>query len=177
MNKICLAAVALLFAGTGIAHAHITLDAKEAAIGASFKAVLRIPHGCAGAATTGLRVQLPLGFIGAKPMPKAGWQLDVISGPYSASVTNGDATVTEGPTEVRWSGGDLPDAFYDEFVVRGTLASSLQPGTRLFFPIIQQCGDASEDWIEIPVEGHSEPEMPAPGVLLVEGAAASGHTH
>ena len=41
------------------ASAHVTLETREAVIGAPYKAVLRVPHGCEGAATIALRVRVP----------------------------------------------------------------------------------------------------------------------
>ena len=34
------------------AAAHVTLEVAQAPVGSTYKAVMRIPHGCAGAATT-----------------------------------------------------------------------------------------------------------------------------
>ena len=45
------------------ALAHVTLETREAPVGASYKAVLRVPHGCEGTATTALRVRIPEGVI------------------------------------------------------------------------------------------------------------------
>ena len=64
------------------AAAHITLETREAPVGASYKAVLRVPHGCEGTATTSVRVRIPEGFIRAKPMPKPGWTLNTVIGKY-----------------------------------------------------------------------------------------------
>ena len=70
MSKKCiLAAVAVLV--TSPALAHVTLETKQATVGSSYKAVFTVPHGCAGSATTKIRVQIPEGVIGVKPMPKA----------------------------------------------------------------------------------------------------------
>src|ERR1700761_2559866 len=93
--------------------AHVTLQGREAAVGASYKAVFVVPHGCAGSATTKLRVQIPDGVIDAKPMPKAGWTLETIKGKYANAVDFHGGKLTEGVKEVVWSGGKLPDAFYD----------------------------------------------------------------
>ena len=49
-------------------------------MGAPYKAVLRVPHGCEGAATIALRVRIPEGMIAVKPMPKPGWKIDTVSG-------------------------------------------------------------------------------------------------
>jgi uncharacterized protein YcnI len=43
----------------GSAAAHVTLEQEEAAANSTYKAVLRVGHGCEGAATNTLRVQIP----------------------------------------------------------------------------------------------------------------------
>ena len=65
---------ATLFSVTN-AFAHITLEAGSATAGSTYKAVLRVPHGCDGKATTAIRVRIPEGVIAVKPMPHPGWQL------------------------------------------------------------------------------------------------------
>ena len=62
----------------GDASAHVTLERQEAPVGSSYKAVLRVPHGCGGSPTTAIRVRVPAGIIGVKPMPKPGWQLNAV---------------------------------------------------------------------------------------------------
>src|SRR5258708_16265490 len=57
-------------AGVTIAFAHITLENQQAPVGASYKAVLRVPHGCDGSSTVALKVRIPDGFIEVRPMPK-----------------------------------------------------------------------------------------------------------
>jgi len=164
------AAVAILAALVSPALAHITLETAEAPVGSGYKAVLRVPHGCDGQATTAVTLKVPEGFISAKPMPKAGWTLDIKSGDYAQSYTLYGAEVKSGATEISWSGGSLPDNEYDEFVVRGTLADSLKPGDTLYFPIIQTCTAGEEDWIDT---SGSETGTPAPGLKLVP-ASSSG---
>ena len=117
-------AVAVLAASS--ASAHITLESREAAIGSSYKAVFVVPHGCAGSATTKIRVQIPEGVIGVKPMPKAGWNLEAIKGKYASEYDFHGAKLSEGVKEVVWSGGKLPDDFYDEFVISTYLTGTLE---------------------------------------------------
>jgi periplasmic copper chaperone A len=152
------------------ASAHITLETREAPVGAPYKAVLRVPHGCDGAATTALRVRIPEGMIAVKPMPKPGWKIDTVSGKYpkTYSFFHG-AKLSEGVTEVSFSGGSLPDAYYDEFVVTGFIAGDLEPGTMLYFPVVQECEKGVHRWIEIPAAGKSPGDYPepAPGLKLV----------
>jgi uncharacterized protein YcnI len=156
------------------AAAHITLATAEASVGATFKAVLVVGHGCGGAATTGLRVQIPEGFYNVKPMPKPGWELKTVTGPYATPFENHGTTLTEGVTEISWSGGELPDAYFDEFIFRGTFGGALKPGSTFYFPVIQICGATEDAWID--TSGDDEVEMPAPAVTLTP-AAAAGHHH
>lgn len=165
-----LTCAAALFLTTGTALAHVTLETGEAAVGSTYKAVLRVPHGCEGKATTAVRVKLPEGFIAAKPMPKAGWELKTVKGKYAKSYELWGEKVTEGVQEVDWSGGNLPDAYYDEFVLRGTFAGDLVAGETAYFPVVQECeSGAVERWIQIPQAGQSEDDLetPAPGVKLL----------
>jgi periplasmic copper chaperone A len=148
------------------AVAHVTLEHREAPVGAFYKAVLRVPHGCDGAATTAIRVRIPEGVIDVKPMPKPGWTITLVKGAYAKAHSLERAKVGEGVTEVDWSGGRLPDEYYDEFVFQAFLASDLQPGTMLYFPVVQECEKGVHRWIEIPASGAENVE-PAPGVKLL----------
>ena len=49
------------FACLSAASAHVTLERQEAPVGSSYKAVLRVPHGCDGSPTTAIRVRVPAG--------------------------------------------------------------------------------------------------------------------
>ncbi|TGR96350.1 DUF1775 domain-containing protein, partial [Mesorhizobium sp. M2E.F.Ca.ET.209.01.1.1] len=61
------------------------------------------------------------------------------------------------------------DEFYDEFVFRASLATDLPAGQMLYFPVVQECGDAADRWIEIQAAGHDEDalETPAPDIKLL----------
>lgn len=160
-----------LLAASSIAFAHITLEAQQAPVGGSYKAVFRVPHGCNGSATVALRVRIPAGFVDVKPMPKAGWKLDVMRGKYQTPASMRGAKLTEGVTEVDWSGGNLPDAYYDEFVVTGFIGDEAQPGQTMYFPVVQECEKGVNRWIEIPKEGASaaqdESSEPAAALRLL----------
>jgi uncharacterized protein YcnI len=149
------------------ASAHITLEQREAPVGAPYKAVLRVPHGCDGAATIALRVRIPEGMIAVKPMPKPGWKVDTVVGKYPKTYDYfHGAKLSEGVTEVSFSGGTLPDAFYDEFVLTGFLAGDLQPGQLIYFPVVQECEKGVHRWIEIPAAGKSSGDYPEPAPAL-----------
>lgn len=152
------------------AFAHVTLEVQQAKIGSTYKAIVRVPHGCGTEATNTVRVQIPEGFFAVKPMPKAGWKLETTSGAYANSYDNHGTAVTEGVKEIVWSGGELPNEFYDEFVFRGTFAGSLEPG-KFYFPVVQECASGEEAWID--VTGAESAEMPAPSLELIPADAAS----
>src|SRR2546429_6018140 len=98
----------------GAASAHVTLETREAPVGAPYKAVLRVPHGCEGAGTIAVRVRIPAGMIAVKPMPKPGWKIDTVIGKYPKTYSYfRGAKLSEGVTEISFSAGNLPDAYYD----------------------------------------------------------------
>ncbi|CAM5386718.1 hypothetical protein MAUB1S_06594 [Mycolicibacterium aubagnense] len=157
-------------AGAGAAFAHVSLETQEAPVDSTYKAIFRVPHGCDGKATTAVRVKIPEGVIDVKPMPKAGWKLETAKGKYTKAYSLWGETVSEGVTEVNWNGGNLPDEFYDEFVLRVRLTGDLPAGETLRFPVVQECeGGGTARWIEIPAAGQDEDalEHPAPGLKLL----------
>lgn len=136
------------------AQAHVTLEQAAGLAGSFQKLIFRVGHGCDGSATKGLTVSLPEGATSAKPMPKAGWKIDVGS--------NG------GVQEISWKGGPLPDAYFDEFVMQVKLPA--QPG-KLYFRIVQQCDKGSVAWDEIPGDGAVKLKAPAPMLEVLPASA------
>lgn len=155
----------LLIAGS--AEAHITLDQREAEAGSIYKAVLKVGHGCEGSPTKQITVQLPPGFKGAKPVPKAGWTLKLRMEKLAQPYESHGKAVTEGLAEVSWTANSeadwLQDAWYDEFVVRGTLPEQAGP---LWFKVRQTCAQGEWNWAEVPAEGLSTRGLKAPAALL-----------
>ena len=145
------------------ATAHITVPETEVVAGGTAEFHLRVPHGCDGASTDTLEVQLPDGVVGAQPAYIPGWTVEietVESEPYERF----GETLTERVGVIRWSGGDLPDLAYLDFGIRAEFLA--EPGTVVALPVVQRCGDAEVAWIEPTVEGEPEPEHPAPTVTI-----------
>ena len=160
--------IAALLAASRV-NAHVTLQGREAAIGADYRAVFVVPHGCAGSPTIKLRVQIPAGVIATEAKPVAGWNVETVKGKYAATYDYKGAKVSEGITEVDWSGGQLPDKTRQEFEIETFLTDSLKPGSTLYFPAVQECEQGVSRWIEIPSEGASqENRWPAPAVKLTK---------
>ena len=157
---------ALLVAATPV-FAHITIEQREATVGASAKLVFKVPHGCGNSPTLKLRVRVPDGVIAVKPMVKAGWQIETVTGAYGKTYSYfHGAQLSEGVKEVTWS-GKLPDNLYDEFILTGFVSDALKAGTTLYFPVVQECESGVHRWIEIPTKSGQHLEEPAPGVVLV----------
>ena len=163
-----LAALILSLLATVGAAAHVTLEKDSTKPGSFFKTVLKVPHGCDGSPTEKLRVEIPEGIIAVKPMPKPGWQIEMTKGKYSKSYTFHGKEVAEGVTAISWSGGSLPDEYYDEFVFSAYAAATLSPKSKLYFKVTQSCAAGELEWTEIPGKGiGKELERPAPSLQLV----------
>jgi uncharacterized protein YcnI len=153
-----LALLALLLAPLPAA-AHVTLDQATAPADSYVRLAIRVPHGCAGAATTGIRLALPDGLTSVKPAPKSGWTLTIVPGePAPGRGEHGAAATTV--REVVWRGGSLPDDQYDEFLLM--VRTPAMPGEALWFPFVQECeGGAVARWIERREAGQPIPRWPA----------------
>ncbi len=173
MPRLNISCIALALVATVAlpAMAHVSLETDTAKIAANYKAILRVPHGCDGKATTGIRVRLPDGVISAKPMPKPGWTIEKTMGDYAKAYTLYGEQETYGVRELTWSGGRLGDDEYDEFVFRAYITDGFKAGQVIAFPVIQMCeGGATTQWIEVPADGKSvdDYEHPAPAITLVK---------
>ena len=156
------------------ASAHIVLETSSAAAGSTYKAVFQVGHGCQGSATTGLTVQIPDGFRGARPYPKAGWTLTTKTGKLAKPYEQYGKQVTEGTTVVSWAAAGkenaLQDSWYDEFMLRGQLPDAAGP---LWFKVLQTCENGSADWSDVPASGTSTKGLKSPAPLLEVVAAGT----
>lgn len=174
MNRIprgALAAALLALSATA-ALAHATLERKEASPNASYRGVVQIMHGCDGQPTTRVSVTIPEGVIGAKPMPKPGWQIATARGAYAKSYPSHHGAVAEGVKTITWSGGSLDDDRVDEFTFFARITDAFAPGSTVYFPVEQDCATGGYRWSEIPAEGQAARGLksPAPGVRVVAAA-------
>ena len=149
---ICALALLLGLALPASASAHVEMTPSEAAAGKQVNLSFEIPHGCDGAATTSLVVQIPKGAENVKASPIKGWK----------AVTT--------PATLTWTGGPLPDDQTLAVPFKATLYG--KKGETLMFKVIQKCeGGASTAWIQAE-QGGVEPEHPAPAVTLTSTAVA-----
>ena len=156
-------ALGVLWGVAPSALAHVTLQVRSAPVASYQKLVFRVPHGCSGADTTRVRLRIPDGVVAVKPQPKPDWTLQTQTGDYAQPVRLHGNTLKAGVREVDWS-GELPDAWYDEFAVMAYLSDALQPGQKLYFPVVQECGDDAVRWIDS--SGNPDADNPAPALEL-----------
>ncbi len=190
MNKIF---PLLMLALPVVANAHAVIEQKDAESGSFYKGVISISHGCDGSATTKVTIDIPYGVRDAKPMPKPGWKLDVVRSELTKPYLSNHKTVTEDVTQISWYGNTLESDHFDEFIFRGQIG--VGTGTRLYFPVKQECVVGERHWNQTPDSkpspheqhgdhaghtghtghGGSKLEYPAPVVRVIDGTG--GHHH
>ncbi|NES16279.1 MULTISPECIES: DUF1775 domain-containing protein [Micromonospora] len=106
-----------------------------------FHTAFRVTHGCAGSATTAVRMQIPDGVHLVIPDAVPGWQLQVTRA-YGQGQGFGRVV------EVAWLGGPLPD-HQEQLFGMGFLIDRKAPDI-LWFPTVQQCEVGENRWVEIP---------------------------
>ena len=173
MKTLALSTLVLAMSATS-ALSHATFEIKEVQKNSNTKMVLRVPHGCEGEATLKVRVEIPEGVIGVKPMPKADWTLETVIADYEGEYEYYGRTLTSGVKEVIWT-GELLDGHYDEFVFRARFTDKFADEEVVYIPSIQECATGNQSWIEIPGEGQTRSDLkkPAPSVTVLP----AGHQH
>lgn len=156
MNKFRVAATGLValacMAFPALAGAHVEMSPGQAPADKKVNLALEIGHGCDGAATNRLVVQIPAQATDAEAKPIKGWKANTTA------------------TSLTWAGGPLPD--HDELSFPFTATLSGKKGQVVNFKAIQKCeGGAETAWIES-TKGGVEPEHPAPALTLTSTAAA-----
>ena len=161
------------------AQAHVGLEYEVAPAASSYKATFQIGHGCGASATRQVSVTLPAGVLEARPMPKAGWSIEIQRDKLAEPVARQGRTLTERVARVTWTArtadSALPSDQYDEFVLMTQLPGD--PAT-LAWPVTQVCDSGRVEWAEVPRPGQSAHELknPAP-VLQLLPALGGGHQH
>lgn len=145
------ALVALLASAAG---AHVDAEATQAADGTS-TINFTFRHGCSGAPTTLLRVELPSGTTNVQPQNPTGW----------TSAADG--------TELQWTGGSVPDGEVATFTAVMRVPGAA--GETVFLPTLQGCpAGAEEAWID--ESDDPEAENAAPRIVLTVDVAAPSTT-
>ena len=139
------------------AFAHVSIEGKTVQAGASFDAIFRVGHGCAGSPTVKLNIQIPNRVVAVEPQAKAGWSVTSESGPLDHVVLSGGQSFSDGVKVVTWSGLLSPHQA-GTFTLKARLADDAVVGQRVIFPVYQKCEKGEERWIDPDDEDdHSAP--------------------
>lgn len=154
-----------LVTATGIASAHLTVEAPEAKQGASAVLSFRVSSESDTANTTKLTVELP-GFKTARTEPLPGW----------TSVVERDASKMA--TSVTWTaepGGGAGPGQFQRFVL---YAGPMPKEETVSFRAVQTYSDGKiENWDQPMIDGGQEPEFPLPVLAIAPNNSADGHGH
>ncbi|MBT9512762.1 MAG: YcnI family protein [Acidovorax sp.] len=179
MKKI--AAAALLSGAGGLlgsAYAHVVLEYQVAPAGASYKASFKVGHGCGASPTRQIAVDIPAGMRGARPMPKAGWALEVQREKLAQPYTSHGRSITEDVVRITWTAKTpedmLPSAHYDEFVL---VAQAPEQAGTVYWPVRQACAEGRNDWTDVPKAGQKLSDLKSPAAALEILPTGSGAAH
>ena len=173
LSRGAISATALLALAFG-AQAHTTLETQQAPVSSTYKAVLRVGHGCEGAPTLKLRVQ----HSGGRHQRQAHAQAGLGDGNRQGPLRE-DLRLLRN-RDVRGRAGDRLDGQAARRALRRVCLPSLPDRTASSrtpcstSPLVQECeGGKADRWIEIPAEGKSadDYEHPAPGLKLLPAKA------
>jgi periplasmic copper chaperone A len=143
-----LGTIAVVTVGFAVpAWAHVEAELGEVSPTGRAEITFGFQHGCDGAATTALRIQVPEGVSDITLEPVEG---------FTPNVSD---------TEFGWSGGSVPDG--EEAAFTATAQLTGEEGDVIAFPTIQQCGDVEEAWVEPPeTSTGDESTNPSPSIVL-----------
>ncbi|HZE33979.1 MAG TPA: YcnI family protein [Actinoallomurus sp.] len=156
------------------AAAHVTVSPDTAEPGGYGAFNVRVPNEEADADTTKVQLHLPtdhpIASVSVQPTP--GWKIEVTKGKLPQPIKTDDGEVTEGVTDITWSGGKITPGQFQQFAI--SLGPLPTDTPRLYFKTLQTYTDKSGKesvvrWIELP-SGGQEPEHPAPSITLTKAA-------
>ena len=171
---------AVLSVFSSLSAAHVVLEYQVANAGSYYKATFKVGHGCGTSAIKQIVVNIPAGVQGAKPMPKAGWTLEIAREKLAQPITDHGRTVTEDVSRITWTAKTpadyLQNAWYDEFVLQARLPG--KEGT-IYWPVSQICEEGRVDWTQTPKAGQklSDLKSPAPVLELLPIGGGGEHKH
>ena len=168
--------VVVILAGAAAASAHVTVDPDTAAKGAGDQVLtFRVPNEMDDANTISLKLQLPPDhpIAAVDVLSTAGWTSQVDMVHLANPIQTDDGAVTDVPSVITWTGGQIKPGEYGEFKI---LAMGLPADTdSLTFKTIQGYDNNQEvSWIDESVAGQPAPDHPAPVLTLTAASADQG---
>lgn len=149
--------VAVLTHAAGSARAHVALASGPAAAGKSQKITFSVGHGCDGADTVGIRIEIPAGISGVRALAGDLGKPSIEGTPAAVTAVSWRKPASENQ--------DADFSFY-EVTIRARVADV--PFTKIYFRVHQTCRTAAGvetvvDWTALPGGVGNE----APALIVV----------
>ncbi|MGN5476776.1 DUF1775 domain-containing protein [Cupriavidus basilensis] len=109
-----------------------------------------VGHGCNGSATRAITVTIPEERAGRASATEGRLATRGQAGAAGKPVQAHGKLMTEDVRTLRWFGGTLADAHFDEFVM---LMKLPEQGGKLYFPVLQECENGTAQWTQLPADG------------------------
>ncbi|KAG0053596.1 hypothetical protein BGZ83_000806 [Gryganskiella cystojenkinii] len=159
---------ALLVSST--VEAHVTANPSVGVSGAYFQSNFRVPHGCDGNATDAITIQIPKGVTSVKPKVTVPWTTKIDMVPLETPIVTPTGTINTTVGSVTWSGGNLPDSFYEDFGLQFKLPVMEGP---LYWSVFQHCVNGGwQNWTNAPDAAGKTAGFPA-AVITIANATTT----
>lgn len=153
-------AISFLSLCAPLAFAHVSVAPASVEAGQTWRGVVHVSHGCDGAPTTAVEVNLPATATQVRASASLGWQMQ------------------QSATKVAWTaepGNSLPVKEKGEFPLEFQAPRQTGP---MWIGVTQKCGATAINWFDVPSQGTSTEGMKTPAALVqvvsAQGAAALG---
>ncbi len=159
------AALALALPLAASAHVHVTPE--EAAADGTTRLDFSFSHGCDGAATTAIVIDIPDAAQGAAP---------IVDGAWAITTEVGQSGI---PTTITYTATTPVTDGFAASVGMNVIFPASAEGESFAFPVTQQCEGAESAWVEVAEAGEDAHDLdyPAPVVTVTGASDASGDGH
>jgi uncharacterized protein YcnI len=159
----------LALAVPAAAQAHVSVTPDSTAAGGYAVLEFESSHACDGSPTTSFTVDIPEVIASVNPTLQAGWTVSTVEADADGESGSRIAQVVYAADE------PIEDGYRSTFEIRVLLPEDAE-GERLEFPVLQTCVEGETAWSESPTAGGSEPEAPAPAIVVTK-ATGDAHGH
>jgi uncharacterized protein YcnI len=171
--------VAGLLAGTGVAAAHVTVTPTQATQGGYGTFTFKVPNESATANTIKIEIKIPadtpVPSVSYQPVP--GWTATTTEAALPTPQTSDDGVLTKSVQTVTFTADSGTKIAPGQFQTFSLSMGPLPEVDSISFPTDQTYDDGSVvNWADPTPEDGSEPEHPAPTVVLA-ASSGDGHDH
>lgn len=166
MRRSLSASLVLFVCLASAANAHVEFKQSEIDKGKATKVTLVVGHGCGKSPTVKLRVKTPSGVMIKSAPEKSGWAVDKVAGSSDETFTFHGEKASQAVDELVWT-GKLDAHDHGKFMFELELADQLEPGQKIYFPVVQECEKGVLRWID---QEASDDDAPAPFITVGAGS-------